>query len=518
MGTFQSADYYSESGAQLAQLPVRTSVVSGVPGTPVTEGGISIHPMWDTSKLVLKLCGDSRFGGGQGLEDTGNAVIGLAVGDTTNNINGPQWWAEYFSGGAISVINYSVIGTRVQAILDSQLPQALASGNPANEVIAVFTTANDRSVVPVTPTADILNALNKVYQQVLASGRRLLIMHEPPARTSYWTGSAPDAWAQIVMLQKRFAAANPGLVKIADCITPVISGTGAARAQNTTQDPYYDMVHPAATTAALWGKAMITALDTWLNPFTRQFNLAADQTAPNAIVNAALTGTGGTTFAGNAPTSWTINRGAANSWDGTTAWSADIVPRANSVAYAVGTRLSVPGAAFDYIVTVAGTTGASAPTFNNTLLAATTDGTATLLTIPQFRALDGVAGTMIYGANTANNTTGFMQQDIDMASNGFAVGDTVVGSWWHAGLNMWASMQAELRAMTGTTKIVSNFGLSAKYANVPAALPEIYGLIKTPPMVIPPGANKLRLLFTAFSRSTFNSFHILSTPRVYKIS
>ncbi len=486
--------------------------------------GVVFGSAWDRTQVVMKTVGDSRFAAYVGVAGTANSVATLAIGDLTNTNAGPQNIAKYLGGGAIKTQNFAVIGTRTTA-LNGQLDQALASGDPAKEIVSILTSTNDRSAAPLVPIGTQLASVRAAVARIRRTGRRVLLCLEPPQRGSYWAAGVPEQHAQMVALQRELASLDPG-VRLADFLTPVIDATGSVYAAGTRLDPYYDVVHEKLTGGLLWGRAMINGMGDWITPNRVQTGLAA-ASANNSVTNTALDGTGGVgggtpgiIGGGTSPTGWMCGRSLSNSWDKSIAFADVINVRASSAVYAIGDRMSVPGIdAVDFVcsaVTADATTAASVPTMNTSLLATTTDGNVTWLAYPRFNAFDGRRGVMIYGAGTADNTRCTFHQDISMSAANYAVGDTIRGSMFHAALGQWAAFQLEVQAMTGTNKITSSFDQTAAYINTAALEPSIHGKLFSPDYVIPAGADTIRLRFHGISRNGFSCAHIMVKPELEK--
>lgn len=446
--------------------------------------------------------GDSRFDGSTITATAANTTIALNIGDLVKINSGPHVWAEYLSGGAVRLEeDYAVLGTKTSA-LSGQIDLAIASGS-ASEVIAILSSANDRAVAPVVASDNTIANIDAAVSQITETGRRALVCLEPPQRGAYWTGIMPAKWAKTIAAQRSIVAKNASVVRAADFATPVLAGNGSVFAEGSVMDPYYDVVHPKLTGGILWGQAMIDGLGDWVAPFALKQKLGEVVTG-NGVTNPEMSGSSGTGVGGSSVNSWSVARTASNSWTNTAPWGADALLRVDSTAYALGDRFSVPGVDdCDFLVTTAGTSAASAPTWTTTTFGTTTDGTAVVTSIPKFYDFDGSRGVTVWGLGSATNTRATVAQDIDIATAGFAVGDTVEGSIFHSSLLHWYGFQLEIQAMAGTTKLKSAIGLCASYANVPSLFPGVAGKIITPKLVIPETTTAIRFRVHLLSRSGF---------------
>ena len=509
-GVLQVKSAPTQSGVVTAETNSLTGG-SKISGPILVDGG-----EYDGSSISLKTVGDSRFDGSTITATAANSTIALNIGDLVKINSGPHVWAEYLSGGAVRLEeDYAVLGTKT-ALLAGQIDLATATGS-ANEVIAILSSANDRAVAPVVPSDETIANIDAAVSQITGTGRRALVCLEPPQRGSYWTGIMPAEWTKTIAAQRAIVAKKASMVRAADFATPVLAGNGSVFAAGSVMDPYYDVVHPKLTGGIQWGQAMLDGLGDWVAPFALKQKLG-EVIVGNAVTNPEMAGSSGTGVGGSSVDSWTVARAASNSWTATAPWGADALLWASSTAYALGDRFSVPGVdACDFLVTTAGTSGATAPTWVTTLFGTTTDGTAVVTAIPKFYDFDGSRGVTVWGLGSATNTRATVAQDIDIATAGLAVGDIVEGSIFHSSLLHWYGFQLEIQAMAGTTKIKSAIGLCASYANVPSLYPGVSGKIITPKLEIPETTTAIRFRVHLLSRTGFNQMHVLTKPVLRKI-
>lgn len=532
--TGKSFEVWEEADGNLTAKLGDGDVVTSITN-PLTGGSV-IPGVKTTGQAALNVTlGDSRLA--NGMDDSASAAAAAAngaltqisEGDAYTSWGGPQYIAQFLAAGLVDVQDYAVLGSRIYPVLGrtddvltNQYPSAMASTD-AFVLGTLLGSANDRAAAPVNAVADTLNAYAQIVRGWCKSGRRLEIVIEPPQRGAYWPANAPADWSKLVALQRQLAVEFPDLISLVDT-SGLAVGVGVVYPLSDVKDPYYDDVHPKFRGAYLIGKGLHDGrvAKGWLpqNPVRAAINAWSARIAGNKATNPQMTGSVAGIGGGTGPTGWSVARTASNSWDKSYVVKGVPVAHTTATAFAAGdVVMSAAYPDYNYLCVVAGTTAGSIPALSQTAFATTVDGTSTWLTLPKCDDLYGVNAVLLHGVGTADNTRGVVQQDVALASTGFAVGDRIEASVFLAALRGFYGAQIELQAMTGTTKIRSTFGMLAGYMDTSAVVADgTVGKLSTcTAFVIPPGTDTIRIKAQAYSKNGRTAGLLFAAPELRKI-
>lgn len=573
-------------------------VVSGDPTPRDPAVSAAFAPAFAYNYVTLALFGDSRFDDAYITAGAANSTLGIAIGDTYVSSGNPQTWAEIMGCGLISVRNYAVSGSKT-ATLDGRVTSFLSDALPVDTTVPAFlSSANDRAVAPVVASSVSLENFSKAVARCRGAGYDVAVCIEPPQRDSYWTGIMPSEHVAFVAGQRALVAQDPLHIRAADFYSAIVDGNGSVPPQGTAADPYTDQVHFKARGALLTGRQLSNSLDYRL-PKNRLSAGLALETTGNVLTNPEFTGSSTTTVinSGTVGSNWRSDRTAGNSWEKSLVCSATASARANSTAYAVGDRITVnqlpaptaranstayavgdritvsskPG--FEFVCTTAGTSAASAPTFNTFIVGATTtdgtavftavekvdvgalfqavefvcltagtsdsslprfafnlfetttDGSAVFVAVPRHIGFDGFRSHLLYGDGTTDNVRGSFRQDISMATAGLAAGDTIEASIFWKSMFAWQGIQLEVQFLTGGaagigasgTKVRSDFFPGMNFLNTNLEEYGLFGRLRNR-VVIPNGCDTIRFVPTVFSRAGVRQAHYFTKPVLRKVT
>lgn len=530
-----SIDIRVEDASGNAIPPVLSDCAVAAPQVFGSGSEAAVTPF---TALSLEPAGDSRFAAAYQTSASGaTATAAIAIGDLVASNNGPQFWAEFLSGGALEVgDSYAVTGSRVSGSsagsFSDQVASMLASSvSRSGRIALICSGANDLDAG--ISAAVMAAALWAKVGALIAAGIRVALCLEPPRKGSSWTTAIQAEWALYVAEQYAIRARYPEMVRLIDFITPVMNGAGTVTEHTSGlwEGPYYDNTHPRYLAGFLWAQAIVDGLGDWIFPGSFTRFLAADAALSTNLLNdPGMTGTDGTpgnSMTGDTPTNWTVTRSATNSWTNCYVWGESHKTHAVSTAYSVGDRVSsLTEPDYDYLCIAAGTSHSSPGAMSQTLFATTADdgggGTLVWLTVPKFDGFDGLRCILAYGLGSVDNTRLLIRQDVGLSGAGLAVGDVVRGSIYVAALLPTYGFQLDLRATTAggsLTKVKSAIGLGQQYPNT--FMVDEYpmkGKIFTPKddgeagFVIPATTDNLRLEFSSNSRNGYTQAVLVTTP------